>query len=64
MQQKLAANDRHFTAFRPHYPKIVRHRTILYGSSHEDILALALALTGIALTTVFVVSMLVAFSRV
>jgi hypothetical protein len=68
MRPKLAINYRRFVNYRrltgvtPYETRIVRSRTIPYGSYHEDTLALALALISMALMTVIVVSTLVAFS--
>lgn len=62
MGPKLAANYRHFTRVTPHETKVVHARAIPYGSYDEDTVALALALIGVALMTVAVISMLVAFS--
>ena len=62
MSTKLAANYRHFTKVTPHDTKMVRARAIHYGSYDEDTAALTLAMIGLALMVVTVLSMLVSFS--
>ena len=62
MDPKLAANYRHFTKVTPHDTKIVRARAIPYGSYDEDTTALTLAMIGLALMVVTVLTMLVSFS--
>ena len=62
MYTKFPINYRHFTRVMPHETKIVHPRAIPYGSYDEDTAALALAMIGLALMVVTVVSMLVAFS--
>jgi hypothetical protein len=62
MEPRLAANYRHFTMITPHETKVVHPRAIPYGSYDEDTMALILAFSGLALTAVATVSMLIAFS--
>jgi hypothetical protein len=62
MSTKLATNYRHFTRVTPHDTKIVRARAIHYGSYDEDTAAFTLAMIGLALMVVTVLTMLVSFS--
>ena len=62
MDPRLATNYRHFTRVTPHDTKIVHARAIHYGSYDEDTAALTLAMIGLGLMVVAILSMLVAFS--
>jgi hypothetical protein len=62
MEPRFATNCRHFTRITPHETKVVHARAIPYGSYDEDTAALTLALIGLALMVVTILSMLVAFS--
>jgi hypothetical protein len=61
MDPRFARNYRHFTRVTPHDTKIVRARSIHYGSYDEDTMSLVLAMFGIGLMLATVVSMLFAF---
>ncbi len=68
MQPKLATNCRRFINYRrltrvtPYETKIVRPRSIHYGSYSEGIALEAMVLIGLAILTGMTVSVLVAFS--
>jgi hypothetical protein len=62
MEPKLATNYRYFTRVAPHETKAVHPRAIPYGSYDEDTAALTLAMIGLALMVVAILTMLVGFS--
>jgi hypothetical protein len=62
MLPKSATNYRYFTRVAPHETKVVHPRAIPYGSYDEDTAALTLAMIGLGLMVVAILSMLVAFS--
>jgi len=61
MYSKMTPNRQHLTAFRHHETKAFHAHAVPYRSHDEDTTALFLALTGVALMVVTVVSTLVAF---
>ena len=61
MYSKITLNSRHFSRFRPHETKSLHPNVTAYRAHDEDTTALFLALTGVVLMVVTVVSTLVAF---
>jgi hypothetical protein len=62
MDPKLARNYRQFTRVLSHDTRVVRARTIRYGCYDEDTAAVMLAMIGLTLMVVTILSTLVVFA--